>query len=194
MVPPFLGSNPRAPANNMLSNINKISSNKIIKDIFNILNDGEEETACLLVGGCIRNLVIEKEIDDYDIVTILLPEKIKEKLNKINLSFDDTFEKYGSIKILTKECSIEINTLRKDYNQDGRHADVMFTNDWKQDALRRDFSMNAIYSDLEGRVYDPFNGIDDLKNGKIVFIGDPLKKIEEDGLRVLRYFRFFVHA
>ena len=67
----------------------------------------------------------------------------------------------------------------------------MFTNDWKQDALRRDFSMNAIYSDLEGRVYDPFNGIDDLKNGKIVFIGDPLKKIEEDGLRVLRYFRFF---
>jgi len=176
----------------MLSNIDKISSNKIIKDIFNILNDGEEETACLLVGGCIRNLVIEKEIDDYDIVTILLPEKIKEKLNKINLSFDDTFEKYGSIKILTKECSIEINTLRKDYNQDGRHTDVMFTNDWKQDALRRDFSMNAIYSDLEGRVYDPFNGIDDLKNGKIVFIGDPLKKIEEDGLRVLRYFRFFV--
>ena len=79
----------------MLSNIDKISSNKIIKDIFNILNDGEEETACLLVGGCIRNLVIEKEIDDYDIVTILLPEKIKEKLNKINLSFDDTFEKYG---------------------------------------------------------------------------------------------------
>ena len=92
--------------------------------------------------------------------------------------------------ILNKK-KFEITTLRKDISTDGRHANVIFTSNWEQDALRRDFTINAIYADIEGRIFDPLNGISDLQNGIIKFIGSPEERIQEDYLRILRYFRFF---
>ena len=82
--------------------------------------------------------------------------------------------------------------MRKDISTDGRHANVQFTLDWEQDAARRDFTINAIYADMFGRIFDPFNGISDLKNGIVKFIGSPEERIQEDYLRILRYFRFFI--
>ena len=85
----------------------------------------------------------------------------------------------------------EITTLRKDILTDGRHAQVQFTQDWEQDASRRDFTINAIYADIDGRIFDPLDGMTDLKNGNVKFIGSPTERIQEDFLRILRYLRFF---
>ncbi len=176
----------------MISNLEKLNENLDAKKLYEILNAGEQEIVCLFVGGCVRNLISKKEILDIDFATSLTPIKIKKKLNVAGISFDDSFEKYGSIKIVLKNKFFEVNTLRKDFDHDGRHSDVIFTQDWRQDALRRDFTINAIYCDLNGRIYDPFRGIDDIKKGIVKFIGDPIKRIKQDYLRALRYFRFFI--
>ena len=176
----------------MISNLEKLNNNLDAKKIFQIVNSGEEEVVCLFVGGCVRDLISNKDTLDIDFATSLPPNKIKKKLEASNIIFDNSFENYGSIKITLNNKNYEVNTLRKDLDYDGRHANVLFTQDWRQDALRRDFTINAIYCDLNGRVYDPFKGIDDLKNGIVRFIGDPIKRIQQDFLRALRYFRFFI--
>ena len=176
----------------MISNLEKLNNDLDAKKIFQILNLGEEEVVCLFVGGCVRDLISNKDTLDIDFATSLPPNKIKKKLEASNIIFDNSFENYGSIKIILNNKHYEVNTLRKDLDHDGRHANVLFTQDWRQDALRRDFTINAIYCDLNGRVYDPFKGIDDLKNGIVRFIGDPIKRIQQDFLRALRYFRFFI--
>ena len=173
-------------------NLEKLKQNLNAKEIYDILNKNEEDVVCLFVGGCVRDVISNREISDIDFATSLTPEKIKKKLEVSNISYDNSFEKYGSIKIRHKNKYFEVNTLRKDFDQDGRHTDVIFTQDWRQDALRRDFTINAIYCDIDGRVYDPFKGVNDLKNGIIRFIGDPIKRIQQDYLRALRYFRFFI--
>ena len=176
----------------MISNLEKFNDLEDAKRIFNLLNAEENEVVCLFVGGCVRDLIFGKELADIDFATSLTPLEIKKKLNANNISFDDHYENYGSIKVILNNNFYEVNTLRKDLDHDGRHANVVFTNDWRQDALRRDFTINSIYCDLKGRIYDPFKGVDDLKNGIIRFIGDPVKRIKEDYLRALRYFRFFI--
>ena len=176
----------------MISNLEKFNELEDAKRIFNLLNAGENEVVCLFVGGCVRDLIFGKELADIDFATSLTPLEIKKKLNANNISFDDHYENYGAIKVFLNNKFYEVNTLRKDLDHDGRHANVVFTHDWRQDALRRDFTINSIYCDLEGRIYDPFKGVDDLKNGIIRFIGDPAKRIREDYLRALRYFRFFI--
>ena len=173
-------------------NLEKLNENLDAKKIYDILNTDEEDVVCLFVGGCVRDLISNREILDVDFATSLTPDKIKRKLEASNIEYDNSFEKYGSIKIKFNDKSFEVNTLRKDFDQDGRHSDVIFTQDWRQDALRRDFTINAIYCDINGRIYDPFKGIDDLNNGIIRFIGDPIKRIQQDYLRALRYFRFFI--
>ena len=175
----------------MISNLEKLSNDLDAKKIFEILNSDEDEVVCLFVGGCVRDLISNKDTSDIDFATSLPPDKIKTKLEASNITFDNSFENYGSIKITLNNKYYEVNTLRKDLDHDGRHSNVLFTRDWRQDALRRDFTINAIYCDLDGRVYDPFKGIDDLKNGIVRFIGDPIKRIQQDFLRALRYFRFF---
>ena len=192
MVPPFLGSNPSAPASINDLNLEKLNENLDAKKIYDILNTDEEDVVCLFVGGCVRDLISNREILDVDFATSLTPDKIKKKLEASNIEYDNSFENYGSIKIRLNEKSFEVNTLRKDFDQDGRHSEVIFTQDWRQDALRRDFTINAIYCDINGRIYDPFKGVDDLNNGIIRFIGDPIKRIQQDYLRALRYFRFFI--
>ena len=176
----------------MIENFQKLASNKEAKQIYDILNFNTTEPVCLFVGGCVRDLVINKEVSDIDFATSLIPSEVKKKLKDSEISYDDTYEKFGSIKIIINNKFFEVNTLRKDFNQDGRHTSVAFTQDWRQDALRRDFTINSIYCDLNGRIYDPFKGIEDIQNGVIRFIGDPLKRIKEDYLRALRYFRFFI--
>ena len=144
-----------------------------------------------LVGGCVRKLITEEKIDDMDIAINIEPEKIKKVLVEQKIKFVETGITHGTITVLINDFKFEITSLRKDVSTDGRHAKVEFTSNWEQDAQRRDFTINAIYSDISGEVYDPLNGIEDLKNGIIKFIGDPNQRIQEDYLRILRYLRFY---
>ena len=144
-----------------------------------------------LVGGCVRKLITEEKIDDMDIAINIEPEKIKKVLVEQKIKFVETGITHGTITVLINDFKFEITSLRKDISTDGRHAKVEFTSNWEQDAQRRDFTINAIYSDISGEVYDPLNGIEDLKNGIIKFIGDPNQRIQEDYLRILRYLRFY---
>jgi len=159
--------------------------------IFDYLNEIGNEDKVKFVGGCVRKSISGENIDDIDLATILKPEEVKKKLNKKNIRVVDTGISHGTVTVIINNKKFEITTLRKDISTDGRHAKVNFTSSWKEDALRRDFTINAIYSDIEGRIFDPLNGISDLRNGLIKFIGTPDERIQEDYLRILRYFRFF---
>tara|TARA_B100000029_G_scaffold107928_1_gene99217 strand:- start:2337 stop:3632 length:1296 start_codon:yes stop_codon:yes gene_type:complete len=158
--------------------------------IFSYLNEkGNEDTR--FVGGCVRQAIRGEKIDDIDLATSLTPEEVKQKLKNSNIQVIDTGISHGTLTANVNKRSFEITTLRKDILTDGRHAKVEFTKNWKEDALRRDFTINAIYVDRYGRIFDPLNGLSDLKNGKIKFIGNAEERIQEDYLRILRYFRFF---
>ena len=159
--------------------------------IFSCLNKAGEESKARFVGGCVRKAISGEHIDDIDIATLLKPEEVKKILTEKDIKVIDTGISHGTVTAILNKKRFEITTLRKDVLTDGRHAEVEFTNNWEQDALRRDFTINAIYADIEGRIYDPFNGISDLKEGKIKFIGSAEDRIQEDYLRILRYFRFF---
>ena len=117
---------------------------------------------------------------------------LKKDLIKKVYKVIDTGISHGTVTATLNNKKFEITTLRKDVSTDGRHAKVQFTSNWEEDASRRDFTINAIYADIEGRIFDPLNGMSDLQNGIIKFIGSPEERIQEDYLRILRYFRFFV--
>ena len=164
---------------------------KEAQTIFSYLN--ENETKLRFVGGCVRKVICGENINDIDIATSLEPDEVKRRLNKKDIILIDTGIAHGTVTAILNKKKFEITTLREDISTDGRHANVKYTLDWNQDALRRDFTINAIYADIEGRIFDPLNGISDLKNGIIKFIGSPEERIQEDYLRILRYFRFFLH-
>ena len=158
--------------------------------IFSHLNEDGKSINVRFVGGCVRKALRGEIIDDIDLATSLTPEEVKKRLDKENIKVIDTGISHGTITVIINKKKFEITTLRKDILTDGRHAKVEFTNNWEEDAARRDFTINAIYSDIQGRIFDPQNGISDLQNGKIKFIGNPEERIQEDYLRILRYFRF----
>ena len=160
--------------------------------IFSCLNEIGKEGKIRFVGGCVRKALCGENIDDIDLATSLEPNEVKKKLNKEDIKVIDTGISHGTVTAFLNKKKFEITTLRKDISTDGRHANVQFTLDWEQDAARRDFTINAIYADMYGRIFDPFNGISDLKNGIVKFIGSPEERIQEDYLRILRYFRFFI--
>ena len=166
--------------------------NKDLKFIFKKLQDGipENRVVARFVGGCVRKYLSNEKIDDIDIATILTTDQIKEKLKDTNFKIIDTGVKHGTVTIVSENHKLELTTLRKDIKTDGRHAEVEFTDDWKQDSERRDFTINAIYLDINGKIFDPQMGTTDLKNKNIKFIGDPQKRIEEDYLRIIRFIRF----
>ena len=164
---------------------------KEARTIFSYLNKIGKESEARFVGGCVRKSLCGENIDDIDIATSLEPEEIKERLTKKNIKVIDTGISHGTVTAILNQKKFEITTLRKDILTDGRHANVQFTLNWEQDALRRDFTINAIYADIDGRIFDPLNGVSDLKNGKIKFIGSSGERIQQDYLRILRYFRFF---
>ena len=164
-----------------------------IKKIFDIISNFSEISEIRYVGGCIRKIINNEKVDDIDLATNIIPEKICEILKKNKISFFESGINHGTITAKIEQNKFEITTLRKDVLTDGRHAKVEFSHDWHEDASRRDFTFNSIYADLHGNLYDPFDGKKDLKLGIVKFIGDPEKRIKEDYLRILRYIRFFLN-
>jgi poly(A) polymerase len=143
-----------------------------------------------LVGGSVRDLILEKKVNDYDFACKFLPEKTTKILQENNIKSIPTGLKYGTITAVINHKNFQITTLRKDENQKGRDCDVNFVEDFYEDAKRRDFTINALYLDSLGKIHDYFNGISDLKNHKVRFILDPKTRIQEDYLRILRFLRF----
>ena len=164
---------------------------KEAKTIFSYLNDIGKESKVRFVGGCVRKAICGENIDDIDLATSFEPDEVKKRLNREDIKVVDTGISHGTVTAILNKKKFEITTLRKDVSTDGRHANVEFTSNWEEDASRRDFTINAIYADIEGRIFDPLNGISDLQNGIIKFIGSSEQRIQEDYLRILRYFRFF---
>ncbi len=165
---------------------------KEARTIFSCLNEVGKESEVRFVGGCVRKALCGHEIGDIDLATSHEPNEVKKRLTKKNIKVIDTGLSHGTVTAILDQKKFEITTLRKDISTDGRHANVQFTSNWEQDALRRDFTINAIYADIDGRIFDPLNGISDLKNGNVKFIGLAEERIKEDYLRILRYFRFFI--
>ncbi|HLO78569.1 MAG TPA: CCA tRNA nucleotidyltransferase [Magnetospirillum sp.] len=145
------------------------------------------------VGGCVRDSVLHRPIKDIDIATHDAPERVMELLARAGIRVIPTGIAHGTVTAVVGKAHFEITTLREDVQTFGRHARVAFTDDWTADAARRDFTMNAMCADPQGRIYDPFNGLADLGAGIVRFVGDPMRRIEEDVLRLLRFFRFFAH-
>lgn len=143
------------------------------------------------VGGAVRDALAGVEGYDYDLATDLSPDELMEACTDEGIKTFPIGIKFGTLGVLVDGKIIEITSLRKDIKTDGRHAEVEFTDDWIEDASRRDLTINAVYADEKGNVFDYFNGIDDLKNGIVRFIGNPEQRIEEDYLRILRFFRFY---
>lgn len=149
------------------------------------------EGNALFVGGCVRNALLGETVDDIDIATKLTPEKVVKALKAADIKAIPTGMEHGTITAVINKQPFEITTLRKDVDTDGRHATVAFSTDWAEDAARRDFTMNTLLMDTDGNVFDPLGrGLDDLRARKVLFVGDPSKRIAEDYLRILRYFRF----
>ena len=146
--------------------------------------------AARFVGGCVRNAVLGRGIDDIDIAVTKPPETVMLALRAAKLKAIPTGLKHGTVTAVVEDRTFELTTLRRDVETDGRHAVVAFTDDWLEDAQRRDFTFNALYADRDGTLYDPFDGRVDLAQHKVRFIGDPDQHIAEDRLRVLRFFRF----
>ena len=145
-----------------------------------------------VVGGAVRDTLLGREVTDVDLATRLQPEETVARVKAAGLKAVPTGIKHGTITaVLASGRPIEVTTLRRDVETDGRHAVVAFTDDWREDAARRDFTINALYADVStGELFDYHGGLDDLAAGRVRFIGDPYQRIAEDHLRILRYFRF----
>jgi poly(A) polymerase len=144
-----------------------------------------------IVGGAVRDFLAGQEVHDIDVATCHSPETVIERLAAAHIKCVPTGIAHGTITALMAGETVEITTLRKDVSTDGRRATIAYTSDWREDAMRRDFTINALYADLAtGEIFDYFGGLDDLQAGLVRFIGDPLERIAEDHLRILRFFRF----
>jgi poly(A) polymerase len=163
-----------------------------VKKIFNSINQFSSNSEIRYVGGCVRKIILKEKVDDIDLATNLNPQQVCKALHNNNISFYETGIKHGTITAVIDDYRFEITSLREDIDTDGRHAEVKFSTDWKKDASRRDFTINSIYSDAEGNLFDPFNGKKDLENGVVKFIGNTEQRIKEDYLRIIRYLRFFL--
>ena len=144
------------------------------------------------VGGCVRNSLLGQTVDDIDIATRLRPEQTMAALDAAGLKAVPTGVEHGTVTGVSERRPYEITTLRRDVETDGRRAVVAFTEDWAEDAARRDFRLNALYADAAGTVFDPTGGgLEDAAAGRIVFVGEAETRIREDYLRILRFFRFY---
>ena len=175
------------------NNIKKLSITTPVKKIFEAINSHTSESEIRYVGGCLRKILNNEKVDDIDLATNLNPIEISEILKKNKINFYESGIEHGTITAILDDHKFEITSLREDIFTDGRHAKVKFSKDWKKDAARRDFTINSIYADLDGNIFDPHNGKKDIEIGQVNFIGDPEKRIKEDYLRILRYLRFFLN-
>ena len=175
------------------NNIKKLSITTPVKKIFEAINSHSSESEIRYVGGCLRKIFNNEKVDDIDLATNLNPIEVSEILKKNKINFYESGIEHGTITAVLDDHKFEITSLREDIFTDGRHAKVKFSKDWKKDAARRDFTINSIYADLDGNIFDPHNGKKDIEMGQVNFIGDPEKRIKEDYLRILRYLRFFLN-
>jgi poly(A) polymerase len=179
--------------NSLSLEFQKIKKETEIKKIFKIIEGFSSTSEIRYVGGCVRKVINNEVVDDIDLAVNLNPDEVLKIFKKNNIKFYEIGINHGTITALIDNKKFEITSLRKDVLTDGRHAKVEFSNDWHEDASRRDFTINAIYADIDGNLFDPFDGKKDLENGKIKFIGEADKRIKEDYLRILRYVRFFLN-
>ena len=179
--------------NSLSLEFQKIKKETEIKKIFKIIEGFSSTSEIRYVGGCVRKVINNEVVDDIDLAVNLNPDEVLKIFKKNNIKFYEIGINHGTIIALIDNRKFEITSLRKDVLTDGRHAKVEFSNDWHEDASRRDFTINAIYADIDGNLFDPFDGKKDLENGKIKFIGEADKRIKEDYLRILRYVRFFLN-
>ncbi len=142
------------------------------------------------VGGCVRNTLLKVAVEDIDIATDAVPERVMDLANAVGLKAVPTGIDHGTVTVIAHGKPHEITTFRRDVETDGRKAVVAFTDQLEDDAARRDFTMNALYARSDGVVIDPVGGLPDLQAGRLRFIGDPHDRIREDYLRILRFFRF----
>jgi len=144
------------------------------------------------VGGCVRNALVGRPIDDLDIATTLTPDRVTQALKAARIRAVPTGIEHGTVTAVSNHTPHEITTLRRDVSTDGRRATVAFTEDWAEDAQRRDFTLNSLYARRDGSIFDPTgHGVADARAGRIVFVGEPERRLNEDHLRNLRYFRFY---
>jgi len=170
-----------------------IRKNTEVEQIFSAIHSFSKNSEIRYVGGCVRKTINKEKVDDIDLAVNLKPKDVCAALNKKNIKYYESGIEHGTITALINDIKFEITSLRKDIDTDGRHAKVEFSESWKEDASRRDFTINSIYADIEGSLFDPFDGKKDLENGKVSFIGNTEERIREDYLRVLRYIRFFLN-
>lgn len=153
---------------------------------------GKHNYEIRIAGGAVRDLILGKTPKDVDFATTATPDQMKEMFNSEEVRMiNEKGEKHGTITARINNENFEITTLRIDVTTDGRHAEVQFTTDWELDANRRDLTINSMFLDRNGTIYDYFNGYEDLKKRRVVFVGNASKRIQEDYLRILRYFRFY---
>lgn len=173
----------------MILPVRLIYPSQHIGRLLSIINTGTKSSR--IVGGSVRNIILGEQVNDIDIATELLPEALIGLLKDANIKYYDKGIKFGTVRVIIKGEVFEITTLRRDIKCYGRYADVKFSTSYYEDAQRRDFTINALsYSYQSNLVYDYFNGIQHLYDRKVVFIGDPNIRIQEDVLRILRFFRF----
>ena len=170
------------------SSLITLLNHRSIKFLFKIFEDESKEVS--LVGGCVRDSLLGREAKDIDVASNAKPDEIINILDSHKIEHKDFAYKYGSITAIIENQKFQITTLREDVNEIGRHTDIKFTNDWKIDAERRDFTINSIYLFSDGEILDYFGGQEDLKKNKIKFIGSIEDRIKEDFLRIYRYYRF----
>ena len=170
---------------NLLSNL---LNQKSIQSLFQVFDDNSYKIS--LVGGCVRDAFFNRISTDIDVAANITPSEIIKILDKNNIKYDAYAYKYGSITTFIEGQKFQITSLREDINQKGRHTSIILTDDWKKDASRRDFTINAMYLFPNGELKDFFNGKEDLRNSTLMFIKKIEDSIQQDFLRIFRYYRF----
>ncbi len=155
-----------------------------------LINVFVEDYDIRFVGGCVRDSMLDKKLKDIDFAINCMPEETIKILVKNNIEYLDYGIDFGTVTALMGEQKYEITSLRKDVDTNGRFPEVEFTDSWEEDAFRRDFTINSIYVSMNGEIFDLNNGVEDLKKNKLRFIGDAEKRIKEDFLRIMRFYRF----
>lgn len=169
--------------------VSRLIKNKKILRLFRLV---EKNGGVLrFVGGAVRDALLGLSGFDLDLATDLSPDELVEACNEEGIKTVPIGIKFGTVGVIIDDEILEVTSLRKDVKTDGRHAEVEFTDNWEEDASRRDLTINAVYADEKGNVFDYYNGIEDLEKGVVRFIGSPSQRIKEDYLRILRFFRFY---
>jgi poly(A) polymerase len=159
-----------------------------LQSLFRAIEDAGGEAR--VAGGAVRNALLGEPVTEVDIATNLTPQAVMAACQAAGFPVKPTGIEHGTVMVIVQKTPFEVTTLRNDVETDGRHAKVKFTDDWREDALRRDFTINAMFADAAGNIYDYANGYKDIQTRRVRFVGLPSRRIREDYLRILRFFRF----